>query len=86
MTMLGPASWYSGWVHAICFGTPESVGSDPGCRPMHCSLSDAVAASHIQNGGGWAQMMAQGQSSSSKKKKVKTYQNIATKIVRYLKK
>ena len=43
-------------------------GSDPGCRPVHCSSSHAVAASHIQNGGRLAQMLAHGQSSSQKKK------------------
>ena len=38
--------------------------------PTHCSSSHAVVALHIQNGGRLAQMLAQGQSSSSKKRKI----------------
>ena len=42
----------------------------PGRRPTHRSSSHAVVASHIQNRGRLAQMLAQGQSSSSKKRKI----------------
>ena len=58
-------------------------GLDPGRGATHCSSSHAVVASHIQNRGGlaqmspqrqakeegWQQMLAQGQSSSQKKKR-----------------
>ena len=46
------------------------VGSDPGRRPTHRLSSHAVAASRIQNRARWAQMVAQQQSSSSKKRKI----------------
>ena len=42
--------------------------SDPRCRPTHCSPSHVVVASHIQMRGRLAQMLAQGQSSSPKKR------------------
>ena len=64
----GVAQWRSGWVHALHFGCPGFVGSDPGHGPMHCSSGYAVVASHMQNAGGLAQMLAQGKSSSPKKK------------------
>ena len=40
------------------------AGSDPRCRPTHCSSSRALVASHIQSRGRLAWMLAQGQSSS----------------------
>ena len=61
------AKWLSDWVHALCSGGPGFTGLDPGHRPMHCLSSHAVATSHMQNGGGLAQL-AQWQSSSSKKR------------------
>ena len=42
----------------------EFIHSDPRHGPTHCSSSHAVAASHTQNRGRLAQMLAQGQSSS----------------------
>ena len=41
------------------------MGSHPGHGPTHCSLSHAVAVSHIQNRGRLAQTLAQQQSSPS---------------------
>ena len=64
----GPAQWCSGWVHVLRFGSPGFLGSDPGCGLAHHSSSHAVAASHIQNRGRLAQMLAQGQSFSTKNK------------------
>ena len=54
------------------FGSLEFTGSDPGCRLTHCSSSHAVVASHIQNRGRLAHVLAQQQSSSSKKRKIGT--------------
>ena len=51
------------------FSSPGFEGSDLGCGPAHCSSSQAAAATHIQNRGRLAQMLAQGQSSSPKEKK-----------------
>ena len=48
------------------------MASDPRCGPIHCLASYAVAASHIPNRGRLAQMLAQRQSSSSKKRKIGT--------------
>ena len=45
------------------------MGSEPQSGPPHRSSSHAVAASHIHNSGRLAQMLAQGQSFSSKKNK-----------------
>ena len=45
------------------------MGSDPRCGPTHCSSNHAVEASHIQNKGRLAQILAQGQSSSPKQNK-----------------
>ena len=46
---------------------PGFAGLGPGCgrTPL---ISRAVEASHIQHRGGWAQVLAQGESSSQKKK------------------
>ena len=46
------------------------MGPDPRYGPTHCSSSQAVEASHIQNGGTLAQMLAQGQSSSHTLRKI----------------
>ena len=46
------------------------MSSDPRHGPKHHSLSHTVVASHIQNRGRLAQMLAQGQSFSSKKRKI----------------
>ena len=56
----GLAQWRSGSVHALCFGGPGFAALDPKQGPMHCSLSHAVAASHMQNRGRLAQMLSQG--------------------------
>ena len=47
--------------HALCFGSLGFAGSDPGHGPIHHSSSPAVAASHTQNRGSLAQMLAQQQ-------------------------
>ena len=59
--LMGPV-W---WCH---FGILGFMGPDPGHRSTHGSLCHAVAVSHIQNRRRWAQMLAQGQPSSPKKK------------------
>ena len=51
------------------------ASSDPGPGPTHRSWSHAVAASHTQNRGGLTHMLAQGISSSSKRKKISTHVN-----------
>ena len=51
----------------LCFGSPGFMDLDPGCEPIHHSLSHAVAVNHIQNKRRLAQMLAQGQSSSRTK-------------------
>ena len=53
----------------FCFSGPGFAVLDPGRGPTHLSSSHAVVASHIQRGGRLAQTLAQGQSSSSKKKR-----------------
>ena len=54
------------------------MGSDPGHRPTHYLSNHAVVASHMQNRGRLAQMLAQEQSSSPERKqnKIKTEINI----------
>ena len=64
----GPAQWRSGQVLMPQFGGSAFTGSDPRHRPTHDSSRHAVEASHIQNRGRLAQMLAQHQSSSAKKK------------------
>ena len=49
---------------------PGFAGSDPVHRPTHNSSSHAMEASHTQNRGRWAQMLAQRPSSSSKKRRI----------------
>ena len=58
--------WPSGIVHFDDLGFADS---DPGCGPTHHSSSHAVVESYIQSGGRLAQMLAQGQSLSSRKQK-----------------
>ena len=55
----------------VKFGTLRSsgLGSVSGHRPAPL-CGHAVVATHIQNGGRLAQMLAQGQSSSSRKRKI----------------
>ena len=53
---------------ALCFGSPGFTGLDPGCGLTHSLSSHAVAASHVQSRGRWAWILAQGQSSSNKKR------------------
>ena len=66
------ATW--GWPHGLmvklgvhCFGGP---GSAPGCGPRPLISSHAVVATHTQNRGRVAELLTQGTSSSSKKKKI----------------
>ena len=62
--------WHSGEVCVLWLGSPGFAGSGFGswCRPAHWSSSHAVAVSHIKNRGRLAQILAQWQSSSSKKR------------------
>ena len=61
-----PVAW---WLSSYALlQWPVLCGSDSRHRHTHRSSSHAVVASHIQNKGRVAQMLAQGQSSSSKKK------------------
>ena len=59
--------WSNGIVVKFTCSASAAWRSDPRHRPTHFSSSRAVAASHVQNRGQWAQMLAQGQSSSSKR-------------------
>ena len=52
---------------ALCFGSPGLV---LGCRPVPLGGSHAVVVTHIQNRGRLAQMLAPGESSSSKKREI----------------
>ena len=70
MTCEGPAQWSSGYVCALRFHGLRFMGLDPGCGPTYCSSSHSVVVSHIENRGRLAQMLAHGQSSSSKKGKI----------------
>ena len=51
---------------ALCFGGPGLV---PGHRPTPLVSSHSVAVTHTQNTGRLAQMLAQGESSSPKRKR-----------------
>ena len=53
----------------LCFSSPGSQVWIPSTG-LHHSSSHTVEASHIQNRGRWAQMLAQGQFSSSEKGKI----------------
>ena len=64
----GLAQWFGGQVCMLHFSSPGFTGSNPGCGHAYCSSSHAVVVSHMQNRGRFAQMLAQWQSSSSKKK------------------
>ena len=52
------------------FGGPEFMDLDPRCRPTHHPSSYVVVVSYIQNRGRWAQMLAQQQFSSGKKRNI----------------
>ena len=54
---------------AVEFGVLRfgGLGSVPGCRPTPLISGHAVVATHIQNRGRLAQMLAQGESSAKKK-------------------
>ena len=69
---LGQARWHSRWVCVLCFSGLEFTGSDPRRGPTHHSSSHTVSASHEQSGGRLAWMLAQRQSSSSKKRRLAT--------------
>ena len=60
----GQPGGVSGEVHAVYFRGLWFSGSDPGGRRVHPSSNQAVMASHIQNGGRLAGILAQGQSFS----------------------
>ena len=65
------AWWLSSHVPLWC---PRVRSSDPGHGLTHHSSSRAVEATHIQNRGRLAQMLAQGQPSSSKKRGEKSWE------------
>ena len=56
----GPAPWPSGEVCCTQLWRPRFMDLDPRHRPAPL-LSHGVTATHIQNRGGWAQMLAQGE-------------------------
>ena len=63
-------AWSHGLVvklDVLCFGGPGSV---PWCRPTPLVSHHAVVVTHIQNRGRFPQMLAQSESSSSKKRKI----------------
>ena len=69
----GSIPYVEGWPHGLvvkfgmlCFG---GLGSVPRYGPTLLIGSHAMATTHIQNRGRLAQMLAQGKSSSGKKKK-----------------
>ena len=66
----GLAWWCSGWVCVLCFSSTRIHEFRFQVGPTHHSTSHAVVASHIQNRGRLAQMLAQGQSSSPRRKKI----------------
>lgn len=59
----GPVAWGLGLLTQLQH--PEFTGLDPGPTPL---VSHAVAVTHTQNRGGLAQVLAQGQSSSRKRR------------------
>ena len=61
------AEWLN--FHVLHLGGSEFVGSDPGYGPTPL-INRAVEASHRQSRRRLAQMLAQGQSSSQKKRKI----------------
>ena len=56
------------WLSSACSASVTVFGS--GCRPTPLVSGHAMAATHIQCRGRLAQMLAQGKSSSSKKRKI----------------
>ena len=67
---VGLALWCSCWVHAVCFSGQGFASSDPGQGPACLLSGHVVATSHMQRGGGLAQMLVQGKSSSSEKGRI----------------
>ena len=61
-----PAWWHNGWGHVLCFSGLGFMASVPWHGPTHLSSRPALVASHIQDWGRLAQMLAQGQSTSPK--------------------
>ena len=57
------------WLSSVGSASEAQV-QFPGHGPTPLVSSHAVAVTHIQNGGRLAQMLAQGDSSSSKKRKI----------------
>ena len=76
--MLGPAQWCSCQVLVLLCGSLGFAGSDPGLRPTHCSASNAVAASHIQNRGRLVTDVSSGQIFLAKKKEKYTHRSTHT--------
>ena len=68
-SFLGPALWPVVKVPCAQLWQPRFGGLDPGHRPTPLT-SHAVVAFHIQNRGRLIQLLAQGQSSSQKKKAI----------------
>ena len=70
----GLAPWSSGCIHMLCFSCPGFAGLDPGYRRMHCSSSDAVAASTWKNYNdlqrGYTTMYLEFEEQKKKKKKI----------------
>ena len=66
--LVGLAPWCSGQVWHTLLWQLGFTASDPGRGPIPL-VSHAVAATHVQNRGRLAQMLAQGASSLAKKKK-----------------
>ena len=72
---MGPAQWHHGLSLCAPLRWPRVQRLDLRHGPTQCSSDHAVAASHIQIRGRLAQMLAQGQSSSPKKKKWREHRN-----------
>ena len=64
---MGPTPWLRVKFSMLCFNSP---GLTPGPRPTPLMGGHAVAATHIQNRGRLPQILAQGKSSSAKKRKI----------------
>lgn len=60
----GSAPWQSDWVQRTLLGQSGFTGSNVEHRPTPLAGSHAVMATHIQNRGNLAQVLAQGEPSS----------------------
>ena len=61
----------------LSFSALGFLGLDPERGPTHHSSSNAVVASHIQNTGRLAQMLAHGQSSSPNKRELSSLYDLS---------